>query len=145
MRVWFLWKRLLRKKKNSLVKVVEKNTMSMRGGGGGGETARENGKNCFPSWMLHCATCLDPVWGINGSLHKLPLKMIWAECLKANNLLYSCVLPDAQWLHRSELCQAAVSVVKPNACYKTCFSQSIRRKWSFQRTYVIHLHLGFII
>lgn len=71
--------------------------------------------------------------------------MIWAECLKANNLLYSCVLPDVQWLHSSELCQAALSVVKPNECNKTCFSQSIRRKWCFQWTYVIHLHLGFII
>lgn len=59
-----------------------------------------------------------PVWGVNGSLHKLPLKMMCTECLKANHLLYSCVLPAARWLHCSGRCQAAVSVVKQSAYYK---------------------------
>lgn len=61
---------------------------------------------------------LPPVWGVNGCLHKLPLKIICTDCLRANHLLYSRVLPAAEWLHCSGLCQAAVCAVKQNVYYK---------------------------
>lgn len=57
--------------------------------------------------------------------------MICAEHSKANHLLYSCVLPAAQWLHCSGLCQAAVCVVKQNAYYKNLLFTKYSKEMEF--------------
>lgn len=64
--------------------------------------------------MFDCTRCLDSALRVNGSLHKLPLKMICTEGVKANRLLYGYMLAAALELHYSELCQVAACVVKQN-------------------------------
>lgn len=67
--------------------------------------------------------------------NKLPLKMIYSECVKENCLLYSCMLAAVLELHCSELCQATAYVVKQNMYCKNVLFAKYWKKIEFSMNF----------